>query len=315
MAALSASRFVCSEMPVIVSTMPPIRAERSARRRIAVPICSLEAATCWIATGGVLGGGDALTGGVARVLGGLRGRLGGRRCSRRGTGGLLDRVTRGLDDPHLALGTLGDVADGVGDLATRRGPLPPRSTAISCEVLETVRELPAMSPISWLELAAHLVVAGDRAVDLLDHGVRGRAGLADLVAQAVVQRLGDRRDRDCEVALGQRPQAAVERVDVVLVEAAQPLGERREPALGAALEPDARGDAHRGQQEQRGDQREAGGGGVVLDLGQRGVQVEVALRDRVGDDFLVGLAQLAVVTQSEFDRGGRGRARTRRRPP
>ena len=49
-AAFSASRFVCSAMPVIVATMPPIRSERSARSRIAPPTRSEDAATSRIAT-------------------------------------------------------------------------------------------------------------------------------------------------------------------------------------------------------------------------------------------------------------------------
>ena len=120
MAALSASRLVCSAMPVIVSTMPPIRsdcgrrgpgsrrrpaAEESATWRIAPVACS-AALTPSRATSRACCGGAAVSWARSALVAAARRRL-------------LGGLAGGLDHADLALGAGRDVADGVGDLADR----------------------------------------------------------------------------------------------------------------------------------------------------------------------------------------------------
>ena len=50
MAAFSASRLVCSAMPVIVSTMPPMRSDFSPRPRMATDACSEASRTALMAS-------------------------------------------------------------------------------------------------------------------------------------------------------------------------------------------------------------------------------------------------------------------------
>ena len=103
--------------PVIVVTIPPISpsARRDPRsRRRPRPRRRRRAR---IALGRRGGGGDALAGDLARLLGGLGGGERGLRAGAGGAVGLLHGVAGGLDHAHLALGALGDVGDGAGDLA------------------------------------------------------------------------------------------------------------------------------------------------------------------------------------------------------
>ena len=117
-AALSASRFVCSAMPVIVSTIPPIllaaggRGPRSRRRprptsrrrrgsrrspAAAAPTPSRATSRAWSAASE-----------VSRALSALRAAA---------VAASWHGLAGGLDHAHLALGALGDVADGGRDLA------------------------------------------------------------------------------------------------------------------------------------------------------------------------------------------------------
>ena len=124
MAAFSASRLVCSAMPVIVSTIPPICSDFAARPRIALGRPAPDdARTASIASVGLLGRGrppGRRSRACVAALGGLL------RASRRSAGGrgdLLDGA-RGRPRPaHLALGALRDLPDRGGDLADRAAGL------------------------------------------------------------------------------------------------------------------------------------------------------------------------------------------------
>ena len=94
---------------------------------MASPTAAEEEATWRHRFGGGVGGGDALEGdvaGVARRPGRSRAANcgAGRRPARR----LLDGFAGGLDAADLALGAVGDLGHGGGDLATRRGRSPRR---------------------------------------------------------------------------------------------------------------------------------------------------------------------------------------------
>ena len=109
MAAFRASRLVWSAMVEIVSTMPPMRSLRLVRPSITWRQVGRGVGQRPHRCGGFPGGFDALVGdaaGLCRGLGGLGG----------GGAGLLDHT-------GLALGTGGDVADGVCDLLDRASGL------------------------------------------------------------------------------------------------------------------------------------------------------------------------------------------------
>ena len=116
MAALSASRLVCSEMPVIVATMPPMRSDFSERRSMPVPTRPAASASDADRLRGLVGGVGALAGDALGELGGLGAAAGALGGGSGRAGGLLDGFARGLHDADLALGALGDVADRGGDL-------------------------------------------------------------------------------------------------------------------------------------------------------------------------------------------------------
>ena len=146
-AALSASRLVCSASAAIVVTMPPICSEREESSRIAASTCAEDSRDLADRLGGIDRRGDALLGDAAglqrrfgRLAGGLGARVG-------GTSGLLEPGTHRFDHPHLALGALGDVADRVGDLGDGAAGLL-GGRGICCEAADTLPAPRETSPIT-----------------------------------------------------------------------------------------------------------------------------------------------------------------------
>ena len=157
MAALSASRLVCSAMPVMVSTIPPIRCDLSASSRMARVDLMRVSRDAAHGGAGLRGRGDALAGDLARLAGGAGGLLGRacglprRRPPRRG-------IARGGDDADLALGALGDLADGRAISVIAR----PVSSELVANCSEAALTPPAQSETSPIIAArlARVVVVG-----------------------------------------------------------------------------------------------------------------------------------------------------------
>ena len=187
MAALSASRLVCSAMPVMVSTMPPICSDLVARPSIAVPTWALELATSRIASVACAAARTPSSATLAGLLGGLGGGGRGLGAGAGGAGGLLDGLAGGLDHAHLALGALRDVGDRGGDLADgaagllggRRHLL--RGRGDGAGALGDLGEHAA-------ELRAHRVVGVDRVLGLAEHLVEGGRQPAELVGAVDLDR-------------------------------------------------------------------------------------------------------------------------------
>ena len=110
-AAFSASRLVCSAMPVIVATIAPICSDLAASSRIAVAHALAGVSDRAHRLVGLLCRGNALLGDLAGPCGDFGGLLGllGALVDRRGD--FLGRPLGALDQVHLALGSLGHVAD------------------------------------------------------------------------------------------------------------------------------------------------------------------------------------------------------------
>ena len=117
MAALSASRFVCPAMPVIVSTMPPICSDLSPRSRMAWVIELRLLADRGHRLRGLGHLVDARAGELAGAAGDVGGLADGRGRLLRRDADLIGELLGLRDRAHLALGARGDLADGVGDLA------------------------------------------------------------------------------------------------------------------------------------------------------------------------------------------------------
>ena len=135
-AALSASRLVCSAIPVIVSTMPPIRCERAESCSIAPATCCEDAATPRIASVACSAASTPLS--ATRRASSAASAVEWAVCGAHagGAGGLLDGLAGGLDHPHLALGALRDVGDGGGDLADGAAGLLRRGGHVARRVAE-----------------------------------------------------------------------------------------------------------------------------------------------------------------------------------
>ena len=171
MAALSASSLVCSAIAVFVSTIPPIRPDRSERSSIAAATAPDEAAMRLDAAL-ARGRGSTLDGGGAHALGGLAGGAPRSQHSWRRRVPPPGRRRAGLDEPVLALGALRHVTDRRGDVAhgppgllragrhlLRRGGAVPafaETVPITLAGDERIRLLPAIESraLSWIPLAA-----------------------------------------------------------------------------------------------------------------------------------------------------------------
>ena len=117
MAALSASRLVCSEMAVIVSTMPPMRVDFSPSWRIAAltsadEVCTPRMASSTLATACSPTSAEARASAATWAVSAA--------FSRRVAAGRRHLLAHGADLVHgadLLLGAARDLADGLGDLA------------------------------------------------------------------------------------------------------------------------------------------------------------------------------------------------------
>ncbi len=122
-AAFSASRFVCSAIPVIVATIPPISSDFSVSARIASVASPEERRTASIALVACTTA-AAPSSATSRACSAARGRLlrvvG---AQLRGGGDLLGHLARVGDGADLPLGALGDLADRRRDLGDRAAGL------------------------------------------------------------------------------------------------------------------------------------------------------------------------------------------------
>ena len=181
MAALSASRLVCSAMPVMVSTMPPIRSERAPSSRIVAAASWAEARTASIASVADCAAGGAGLGdraGVARRRGPCprrgRRRCGPRRRPRRRSARTDSRARTCFSAPPATS---------------------PTARAISSTALPASSEVEASSPEARRERAGGGGHLADQRAQALGHG-------GERAAEHVA--LGARRHVTREVAAGDR---------------------------------------------------------------------------------------------------------------
>ena len=188
-AALSASRFVCSAIAVIVAAMPPMSSDFALRPRIDSAAAVEDSRTACIASKTSL---TALppASAASRV-----------RCA-------AATVSCASATPCCVAAATSSVVEralpGAVDLASRRRAprrrppgrsRPPRGRSARtrrpsrCDVPETLSALRATRPIASDERAARVVVGADRGQRVLAHGVDGAGDLAELVAADVLDRL------------------------------------------------------------------------------------------------------------------------------
>src|SRR3954471_6474036 len=315
-AALSASRFVCSAMPVIVSTIAPMRSERAARSRMA-PVTASELRDTSFMASVATRAAPAPSSATTRARAGAPAvspapaapsaapRAG---ASARHARGVLRRAADGLDHPDLTLGALRDVADRRGDLADRAAGLAARRGHVAGGVRH--RGGVGRDVADHLaELVAHRAVARDSALGLREHLVEALRQLRDLVLPDDLDRLGDRHGGVGEVARGGGVETARQRLEVLVVEATQAATQLRQRTGDRAGDQEDGSDGEQREQAGRAEQdraRRAVGGAGRLDMlrarllgegdplvevtDQRDQRADFLLEDRVGGGMIAGTA-------------------------
>ena len=256
-AAFNASRLVCSAIPVIVPTIPPIRSDFSPSSRIA-PVASLETsrAARIVSVARVTGGG-ALLGDRARLLRGARRLLRVARALLRGGGDLGGQLARLLDGAHLAVGALRDLPHRRGDLADRAAGLLRGGGHLlrgGSDARGAVHDLPQ----DRRDAGAHAVVGVERDERGLVDRVDRQRDLADLVAGDALDRPRRGAHLDGHVAVRDRLEPVGEPAHVVVAQVLQ--AREHAPHAHPQRERDPDRDADREQRPgDRRDRRSAGG--------------------------------------------------------